>query len=493
MAEPPSTAVVDRDDPLSSAHAGPQAVRGGALRGISFVVGSLFGLVAVAILFHHLNVVDTGRYATALSLAALVTGLTDLGLTTVGMRELAVLSGERRASLASNLLSIRLVLTTIGVLIITIFALISYEGILAAGVLIAGLGVLVSNTQATMAIPLMASLRLGWVSLLDLLRALITSILIVTLVAFDAGLLAYLAVSAVSAAIILVPTASLVQDVALRPSFQWARWRALLRPVLVYSFAVAAATLYLRVALVLVSLVSGARQLGYFGLSFRVVEVLFVLPGLLVSSAFPIFARAAHNDPERLGYALSRVFEVALIVGVWLSLSLAVGAHLAIQIVGGLPRYLPSVPILAVQGIGLGATFVSTVWGYGMLSLHLHRLILVFTLGSLLVVSAVVAAMTALDGAIGAAIGASAVEVGVAVVSGLLLIANRPHLRPRLTVVPKVGLAALLGASMMFAQGAPVIVRLVLATALYGAVLLLWKALPEELGALKGAWPARRR
>jgi lipopolysaccharide exporter len=485
--------VDSQEDLLSTSNAGPAAVRGGALRGTSFIVGSLFSLVAAALLFRHLGVVGTGRYTTALSLAAIITGLTDLGLTSVAMRELVLLKGERRRRLASNILGIRLLLTAIGVCAITVFALIAYGGFLAAGVLIAGIGVLIANTQGTLTVPLMASLKLGWVSVLDLARVLVSSALIITLVVLNGGLLGFLTVPAVAAVVMLVPTALLVRgDIPLRPSFQWAEWRALVGPVFTYSIAVAAATLYFRVAIVLVSIIAGAHQLGYFSLSFRVVEVLFVLPGLLISSAFPIFARAARDDPTRLGYALSRVFEVALIVGVWLSLSLAVGAHLAIQIVGGLPRFLPAVPVLAIQGIGLAATFVSTVWGYGMLSLHMHRLILVFTLASLLAVAVLVAAMTTLEGAVGAAIGTSAVEVGVAVSSGVLLAANRPHLRPRLTVVPKVALAAGLGATMLPVD-LPAIIRLAISSVIYGAMLLLTKAFPEELDALRSGWLRRWR
>jgi len=68
-----------RDDLLSTPEAGPTAVRGGTLRVGSFAAGSLFGILSGALLFRHLGVVDGGRYAIALSLAALVTGFTDSG------------------------------------------------------------------------------------------------------------------------------------------------------------------------------------------------------------------------------------------------------------------------------------------------------------------------------------------------------------------------------------------------------------------------------
>jgi O-antigen/teichoic acid export membrane protein len=482
---------VEAEDLLSTSQAGPAAVRGGTMRVSSFAIGSLLSVGAAALLFRHLGVVNTGRYTIAMSLGALVAGFTDLGLTAIGMREFAVLSGERRARVSRNLLGIRLALTVVGVLSVSVFAFIAYGAFLSLGVLVAGVGVLLTNTQTTLAVPLMAMLRLGWVSALDLTRQLVSAVSIVVLVVLGARLLPFLTVPAVAAAVVLAPTALLARrHIPLRPSFDTDQWRALLAPVLTYSAAVAAATLYFRVAIVLVSLLSTSRELGYFSVPFRVVEVLFAIPGLLVGAAFPIFARAARDDPQRLGYALSRVFEVSLIVGAWVSLSLAVGARLAIEIIGG-PKFLPAASILAIQGIGLGASFVSTVWGYGMLSLHLHRLILLFSLVSLALATVVVSLLVILDGAQGAAIGTAAVEVGVAIGSGLLLVRGHPHLRPRLTVLPKVALAAALGATPMLATGLPTVIQLALASVIYGGVLVCLRALPAELRDLLPMRPGR--
>ncbi len=468
-------------DLLSTSAAGPAAVRGGALRVGSFFGSSLLAAGSAALLFRHLGVVQTGHYTTALSLSAVVTGFTDLGLTAIGMREMAVLEGEQRALMARDLLGIRLVLTIVGVVLITLFAGIAYGGYLAAAVLIAGGGVLFQNTQTTLSVPLMARLRLGWVAILAVTQQLVSSVLIVALVLLGAHLLPFMATPLVAALVVLLPTIVLVRgDIPIRPSFRLRRWRALLAPVFTYSAAAAASTLYFRVAIVLVSLIAGAHELGYYSVSFRVVEVLFTIPALLVSSAFPVFARAARDDPARLGYALSRVFETSLIAGVWTALSLAVGARIAVQVLGG-DEFLAAVPILAVQGIAVGATFVSAVFGYGMLSLHLHRAILLLNLGMLVLVSVVVAVLVLLDGAEGAAIGTAAVEVVAAIASGVVLVRGRPHLMPRLSVVPKVALAGLLGALPMLASGLPVIVRLACSTVIYAAVVLSLRAVPEEL------------
>src|SRR5580704_15825761 len=103
MSSPPAHPVVPATERrpadagvLSTSAAGPAAARGAVLRMGSFIAGSLFSVTAAALLFRHLGLVETGRYTIAVSLAALVSGLTDMGLTGIGLRELSVLRAERR-------------------------------------------------------------------------------------------------------------------------------------------------------------------------------------------------------------------------------------------------------------------------------------------------------------------------------------------------------------------------------------------------------------
>jgi O-antigen/teichoic acid export membrane protein len=470
-------------DLLSTHHAGPAATRGGTIRAAAFLAGSLFVLAAAALLFRHLGVIDTGRYTTATSLGAVVIGLTDLGLTTIGMRELSVLRGESRASMASNLLGMRLVLTALGALLVTAFAFLVYGRLMGFAVLISSCGVFAQNVQATLAVSLIARLRLGWVALLDFTRYLAIALLIVLLVLAGAHLLAFLAVTAVAALLVLPPTIALVRgDIPIRPSFHVRQWRELFAPVLAYSAATATATLYVRVAIVLVSVIADARQLGYFGVSYRMVEALLVLPTLLVGAAFPIFSRAARESPARLRYAISRVFDVAVIVGAWISLSMAVGSHLIIEVIAG-SRFGPAAPVLALQGIAVGGAFVSSVWAYGLLSLGRHRVILIFNLTLLVAVAVLVAILASLDGAVGAAIATAAVEIASAIAGAAVLAHGRPHLKLSARVLPKVVAATAIGAAPALLAYLSSIERVCLSTLLYGAVLLLLKAFPSDLSA----------
>ncbi len=479
------------EDLLATPEAGPAAVRGGALRIVGYAAASLIALASGALLYRHLGVVNSGRYTAAGSLVALVAAGSDLGLTAIGIRELSVRTGEARELMARTLLGLRLAITGVGVAIVTVFALIAYGATLGLGVLLAGIGLVFQVWQGTLAIPLMVDMRLGWTSLFDFLRQLLTSILIVVLALSGAGLLAFLATPIPAAAAVLALTIALFRgQVPMRIRFAFEDWRELVAPVISYAIAVAAAALYFRVAILLVSALSSGYQLGYFSLSFNIMAALFSIPAMLVAVAFPIFSRAARDDHARLAYAIERVFEVSLIVGVWVSLAIALGAHFAIELIGG-HKFAPAAGVLAIQGISVGATFVGTVWGFGLLSLGRHRAILIFNLAALATVVVAVSILASVDGARGAAIGASGVELANAIIGAWLLSHTRRHLRPSLRALPKVAVAAALAATpALMAISEPA--QVALSGVIYLLALLALRALPSELLALLPANRLRR-
>ena len=458
-----------------------------------YILGSLVSVISAALLFRHLGKTNTGYYVTALSLVAIVGALSDLGLTAVGVRELSRRPPGERWSLARDLLGLRITLTVIGGFLITTIAWIAYSTTMAAGVALACAGLLLQATQDNFALPLVVDLRLGWVAALDLSRQLLTISLTVVLVLAGATLVPFLGMSIPVGAVVLVATALLVRGTrTLAPAFSWTRWRKFMGAMLPYSAAIAASALYFRVSILLVSVLSSSAQLSYFGASFRVIEVGTAVPALLASAAFPIFARAALDDHERLGYALGRVFDMSLIVGAWVAVSIAVGAPLAIAIVGG-PEFAPAAPVLAIQGVALGAMFVSLVWANGLLGLGLYRAILILSVSALIVNAMLVAPLVLLDGARGAALGTAIAEIVLGVAQCIAVVRKRPALRPSFKGLPKVALAAALGLTPLALTGLPVIVRLVISTSLFGGCLLLTRAFPSELLDLVPAVGARWR
>ena len=468
-------------DLLATPLAGPAAIRGGALRLAGYGAGVVLSVGSAALLFRHLGVADGGRYVTVLALVATVQGLTDFGLTAVGVRELAVAEGSDRERVVRGVVGLRLLLTVSGVVCAVAFAAVAgYDDTLVLGTTLAGVALIVQNLQSTFGIALMVDMRLGWLTLIEFARQLVTVVLIATLVVAGAELLPFFAIPLPAAVIALGLTVVLVRGrIPLKPDFRRSAWAPLLREVLPYAMATAAAALYFRLAIVLLSLISTPRETGYFAAPFRVVEVLVVVPQLLVTAAFPIFARAARDDRARLGYGVQRMFEACTLLGGWLALFLFLGAPLIIDVVAG-PDFEPSVDVLRIQAITVFALFAATSWSYALLSLHEHRAILVITLTTLALNCILVGTLASSDGATGAAVGTLVADVVALCLLGAWLARAHPEMRPSLKVLPPV-LVACGAAALLLLLGLPQIPLLIAATAVYWAVLLAFRAIPEEI------------
>jgi O-antigen/teichoic acid export membrane protein len=469
-------------DILDTTDAGPAAIRGGALRVAGYAAGVLVTVGSAAVLFRYLGVEAAGRYVTVLTLVVIASGIVDLGLTMIAVRELAVRPRAEARHLMRNVVGLRLALTCMGIAAAVGFAaLAGYPTEMVLGTLVAGVGMLAAAAQGTLAADLMVRMRLGWLTAIELLRQTLVAVGIVVLVAAGAALLPFFATLIPAGVVALGLTVVLVrQDVPIRPAFDLREWRAILGQMLPYAAATALTTVYLRVAVILVSLQGTARETGYYGAAFRVTEVLLLVPNLIVSTAFPIFARAARDDRERFAYAVQRMYEAGLLLGAWLAAVLVVGAPFVIDVVAG-GDFEPSVAVLRIQAAALLATFVGSSFLYALLTLKRHAVLLALTGGAFVVNVALVSVLLPIGGIEMAALATVIAEIGLLIGAGAAVRQAVPALR--IASAPAIRTLPALGGTVALAliPGAPAVALAALAALLFPLLALLSGAVPEEI------------
>ena len=103
-------------DILQTSAAGPRVVRGGAILSLAYGAGTLIAALASIVVLRYLGLVAFGQYVTVMAIIAIVSALSDVGLTVVGSRELAALRpGPERRALLSDLVGLRIFMTPLGV------------------------------------------------------------------------------------------------------------------------------------------------------------------------------------------------------------------------------------------------------------------------------------------------------------------------------------------------------------------------------------------
>jgi O-antigen/teichoic acid export membrane protein len=400
----------------------------------------------------------------------------------LGTREFAVTEGGKRDRLMRDLLGLRLALTFGGSLFALTFALAAgYRPALLVGTVLACLGLLATVTQTMFAVPLAATLQLGWMTALDFARQALTVVLIVALVVAGAPVLPFLAIALPVNVLLTLLTIQRVRgQMPFVPSLHPRGWLRLVRSTVAFAMAMAVGTVYVYTAQILTSIVASEYQNGLFAVSFRVFIVLVFIPGLLVGSAFPLLARAARDDRERLAYALERLFEVSVILGAGAALGLVLGAGAIIAVVGG-PSYAAAASALQIQGLALAVSFTLATWGFALLSLREHRGLIVTNSLALAASCALTLGLASTYGARGAAAATLAGELTLAFGYLVCLVRSAPELRPKPGIVGKVALAAAPAALVGGLSGLPSALAAPVALAIYSLGLLLVRAVPDEV------------
>jgi O-antigen/teichoic acid export membrane protein len=237
---------------------------------------------------------------------------------------------------------------------------------------------------------------------------------------------------------------------------------------------------YFRLTIILMSLIATPTETGYYATAFRVLEVLLLLPGLLVGTMLPILARAARDDRSRHRYALERLYEATVVIGGLITIMVALGAPLAMEILTGHSKS-PSVVVLQIQSVALGASFVGASWQYGLLSLGKYRTLLISSFLPLIVSCTLTLTLVPGLGARGGAIAVTGGEMVLLALGYLFIQRADPELRFAPGVLVKVGLVGGLAACLLLVPGLSSIVRVAIGTVVYALGVVVLKAIPPEI------------
>lgn len=484
------------EDVLTSSEAGGKVIRGSFMRVAANVLGLVLGLLTATLLLRHLGVEDAGRYVTVLSLVGIAVSIVDTGLNATASSELARREPGTRRPLLANIFGQRLLVAGIALVGLVAFALLAgYPEEMVSGTAFAGAGVLLVAVANAILVPLTVQLRNGGLALVEVLRQAVALIAVAALVAWGATLTPFFAAQIVVGVAVVVAVPFLVGRAGLVwPRFDWVEQRGLLGTALPVAAALALGQIYFRLVILLMSLISSAEQTGYFGGSLRAMEALIVIPYLIASVALPLLTAVAHEDRNRLRYALEGLGEGAVIGGVLVALVTFRAAEPVMSLLGG-SEFGPAGDVLRIQVLALLFIALYQIWTMGLIALEQQRQLILTNALGLLALAVFAAALVPPFGAKG---GAIASVLGDAVLA--CLIYWRLHLSTgRVTVRPaflaRVALAAALALVPLFVPGLPDLVAAGLSGLVFLGAGLAIGMVPEEMRAAlrpDGPLPWRR-
>lgn len=468
-------------------------------------VATVLGIVSVGLSTRYLGVDAFGALVTALAFSSLLSIITDAGIWTIATREISK-RPEQTGRIFATTLTIGFGFSALAAAIGLGVAFLAYGG---EGDTLTREAILLLLLSAPLSAPVGAvgayfiSQQRAWVGSVALITSSVVQVAGVALVtALDLGFtglaLSYLA-GPVAQVTLMLPLAA--GRVSLRPSWDGALGRQLLGWALPLSGATIVGSLYWRIDLILLSFLSSDRQVGFYGLAYRVVDALVVLPQFVLITLVPEFARLSERR-ERLQEVAVKASTV-MQVGALAMLAIFAGfAREIVEVVGG-PQFDGVEPILQVLVLGVTLNYSSAVLAQVLVAVNREVRLLFVSLALLPFNVVLNLALIPLWGALGAA---TAFALSEALHLALLALIYRGHstfpLPQRLLRV--VAAAALVGAVacaklLPFAEGAaPIFILMVgvpIAVATYVAALYGLNAMPSEIHAnlVAPAWGRLRR
>ena len=460
---------------------GRRLIRGASARLLSFAAMVVLSVASTAAVTRDLGVGRFGQYTTVISVTTLVTIITDSGMINIAIRDYALLDGAGREQRLSTMLGLRMSLTGVGAAISVGFAFAAhYDAALTLGMVLASLATFPLIVFHTVTIPLNNDLRLGVLSLLELLRQFLWAGGLVVLSVVHAGVLPLLA-TLLAANLILVPVTVRVTGISRAlVRMRLTGWRELIGPSLLFSLATAVGTAYLYGTQLVASLTTTHQQTGLFAVVFRVFSVTTSIPIVVGTAATAVLARAGRDDPDRLSHVLKRYLEVSILAGLGIALTLSAAAGVIIPVIAG-GRFHAAIAVAAIQPFALVGTFMAAPCVYGLLTLNLYRPMLVANTTALVVMVVGTSVLAHTYGAQGAAISSIVCEMTVAVLMLVGLLRRLPDCRPPARFLAKVLLASACAAPVALGPWLTALPRTIAVCAVFVSLVLVTQALPPEL------------
>lgn len=338
-------------------------------------IGTLIGVVTVAIITRHLGPTGFGQFTTVIAFLQVAATLADFGLNVMTVQLLAEHGGSERDRVFGNLLAMRLTSAVVllgGAVVLSLFF--PYPALVKAGIALTSLSFLSIVLNQIFVGFFQDRLKTQFASLAEVIGRVILLITTIIAVQFGASVLSVLGALVVANTAQLLVSALLARrHVQIRLQWEFAWWKAVIHRAWPIGLSVALTLLYLRTDTVILSLYRDATEVGFYGAAYRVIDVFTQLPFLFVGVVLPVLTRLwKGNDRAGFNRLVQRSFDI-LVAAV---IPLAVGGLLLSEevmvLVAG-KEFAVSGAYLSILLWALVFVFSSALFSYTIVAIDAQR------------------------------------------------------------------------------------------------------------------------
>lgn len=338
------------------------------------VVSTIIGLLALAFITRYLGRTGFGEYTTVLTFLTFFAVIADFGLTLVTVQMISV-RGADENKLLNNIFGLRLV-SIIAILLLAPLAvsLFPYSAAVKAGVLIALASFIFPALNQVIIGLFQKRLSMGRDVLAEVISRVVLIAGVILAENLGAGLNGILWACVASAAASFIGHYWLAFKFSfIKPEFDWTVWKHIFSKSWPLAITIVLNLIYLRADTLFLSLFRGVDEVGLYGATYKIIDVLTTIPFMFAGLILPILTSAwSDNAHDYFKKVLQKSFDFMALVAIPLIVGAQfLGQPLMTAIAG--KEFVASGPILQILIFAVAAIFLGTMFSHAIIALDKQK------------------------------------------------------------------------------------------------------------------------
>ena len=334
-------------------------------------IGHILQLVLVVYLVRYLGAVTFGKYAFAFAFTSLFMILSDLGLSTLSIREIARDTSKAGEYLTNiSITKFILSLITIVLIIVTINLMHYPRDTTLAVYIVGGVAVFTSFITSFRSV-FRAFERMEYETITRITERLLIFGSVLPVLFLGYGLIEVVSVMLIAQALIFIFTLAIIIKKFTRPvlSFDFSLSKSLIKEALPFGLAAVFATIYFQTDTVMLSVMKGDAVVGWYRAAYGLVMGLLFIPGAFVGALYPVLSRYFTTSKDSLMVVYEKSFKFLLMLAIPLGIGTTLLADRIIILLYG-EEFAPSIIALQILIWVASILFIYSIVGYTLASIN---------------------------------------------------------------------------------------------------------------------------
>ena len=340
----------------------------------SKLIASILGLLTIAIITRYLGKSGFGDYTTIMVYLTFFATIADLGLTLVTV-QLISKPNANEEKIIGNLFAFRIIsaLVFLGTSIIIAF-LLPYSRIVKLGIALTSLSFLFVNFNQVLVGIFQKNLRMDKVAIAEIVSRSFLLIAVFGAYFYDYGLMGILTATLLANFISFLFHYIFSRGfIRAKISIDLKLWGEIIKQSWPIAITIFFNLIYLRTDTIILSLMKSSEDVGIYGASYRVIDVLVTLPFMFAGIILPILTRSwAEKNKEFFATVLQKSFDVMLIMAIPMLVGTFFTANEIINLIAG-PDFHQSALVLKILIIASTFIFIGTMYSHAIIAIEKQK------------------------------------------------------------------------------------------------------------------------